>query len=535
MPVFLDANGNETSDDGTAQESPPSIDDRIAQEHGAESSSDFLTDAGQFAALAANSATMGLAPALTGLVSKDKKNDILRYLEKSRQNLGGYGTAAEIGGAFLTPLPGLGAIAGVAKGATMGAKALRLAKVLGQGAAVGGVGGALGYAGNVAGGQFDLGDAGKAALTGAAIGAPLSGVGDKLGRILKDRAQRARFSAGGGTAGSIRKLGASGIGQGLAGQEAKADEVASTAMRKGWIGNAGDTVKDSVERSSKTARIQQKVLDDIYAKTDTKVLPADQLVSHVRNELESKLTRGGQLSKENTAVIDRIEESLNHSLGFDPGGPILGVNGKPVIGPSGKPLINSPSYKTDVLSAADVRNTRHNIKDIVWGTLGVQAPKDTVVKQAQGRAAMVLSDLENKLVDVVTPGLGDQLKKAKTEAHHAMLWEAMGRASNTSEKGLLELGTGRGLRSIPDTAVMHTMLAPLRAMTGGIVGGPITSQVLAGAMMGSGQNANNIIALQKTLQKARPQNYTGKFDWNQFARGRPTLQMSKLAGEGYAR
>ena len=451
------------------------------------------------AAMFGNEATMGVVPALASL-NPEAKQKILRYLREGEEELGpGLSTGIKIAGAFATPLPGLGAIKGATTLGKIGASAAR-------GAIAGGVGAGLSNVAQQSPGGVDIGDALKSAGIGAAgggvIGGTLGAIGTGASKYLTSRGEQSIFSAGGGTKGTIAKIGRYDPLSNAKRAAHKADEVAKTAVNEGWVGQFGKGIDYSVESSAKAAELAGQRIENIMLKVgnNTTIRPKSEfVVDNIVDEITNRFTKGKiGPTKPQKAAIAGLEDQLKDLLGYVP----------EVVDKATGQVLKPAYYQTSHLDARTIQQLKDQIGSMVYGFGRDKTVGNTAMAQTFAVGKSILSDMEDKLVTAIDKDAGKQLEAAKKLFHHAKLWEGMGRAAKEGERGLIEHLGGRGMRSIPDTYIIGQIMKTLHAP-----GGPISAQLLAN-MIGRGRIPNAMIAAGKlpaALAKNKVTGSTGAF------------------------
>lgn len=511
MPSYVDENGQMVSDDGQVVDEGKPVD----FESNEPSTLDML---GKGAALFGNAATFGLVPLITGAISPESKNEMLNYLEKGREDLGGYGTIAELAGGFAAPVPGLGLLGGGAKAAKTIASLGKAGKFLSKsplaasmarGAIAGGTSAGITSASNMPGGAYDWQQNLKDAAIGAGTGAGLGMLGKGFANLLADRAKQTKFSAGGGTAGTIKHIGSMAPKTTMRKAELKAGKIADTAEREGWIGGGKigwQTVDESTLKAQTAIGKAEDKIDDIINQYGSRPLvdPA-QFKKRVLDEVEQSVQVRGTTSKaEHDSIYSFLAEELDHQLQWDD-----------TVG----------AYARGPLSARDMQAIKKKIGSYAYGGQGEKVPADAARSQTAAIAKNVISDWEDELVTRANRRAGKQLEKAKELYHHATLWTMMGARAKIGEQGLLEHLGGRGLRSIPDT---YAIGQAMRAF--GLPSGPISSQLIAN-QIGRGRLPNAMINLNRRVQSVAPFDPTSK-KYRNLTNYLLSSRASTLAGAG---
>jgi hypothetical protein len=434
------------------------------------------------AAMFGNEATMGVVPALATM-NPEAKQRILKYLREGEEELGpGLSRGIKVAGAFATPLPGLGAIKGVTTLGKIGAAAAR-------GAISGGIGAGVSNIAQQSPGGIDVGDAlksaGIGAVGGGVIGGALGAAGQGIGKYLSSRAEQSIFSAGGGTRGTIAKLGRYDPMTNSKRAADKADEVAKTALKEGWVGNFGKGIDHSVEMSGKAADLAGQRIENVMLKhgNNTTIRPkSEYVVDNIINDVTNRFTKGkiGPTQPQKTAIVG-LENELKNLLGYVPEevDKLTGAVLKPAY------------YNVSHLDGRTIQQVKDQIGSMVYGFGRDKTVGNSALAQTFAVGKSVLSDMEDKLISAIDKGAGKELVDAKRLFHHAKLWEGMGRAAKEGERGLIEHLGGRGMRSIPDTYIIGQIMKTIGAPSG-----PITNQLLAN-LIGRGRIPNTMLAAGK--------------------------------------
>ena len=434
------------------------------------------------AAMFGNEATMGVVPALASL-NPEAKQKILKYLREGEEELGpGLSTGIKVAGAFATPLPGLGAIKGATTLGKIGAAGLR-------GAIAGGAGAGLSNVAQQSPGGIDIGEALKSAGTGAlgggVIGGALGAAGQGIGKYLSSRAEQSVFSAGGGTKGTIAKLGRYDPLTNSRRATEKADDVAKTALKEGWVGSFGKGIDHSVESAGKAADLAGQRIENVMLKhgNSSAIRPkSEYVVDSIVDDITKRFSKGKVgPTKPEKAAIEGLKSELQNLLGYVP----------EVVDKQTGAVLSPAYYQTANLDGRTIQQVKDKIGGMVYGFGRDKTPGNTAMAQTFAVGKSVLSDMEDKLISAIDNQAGKELIAAKRLFHHAKLWEGMGRAAKEGERGLIEHLGGRGLRSIPDTYIIGQVMKTI-----GVPSGPITNQLLAN-MIGRGRIPNAMLAAGK--------------------------------------
>jgi hypothetical protein len=477
----------------------------VAEEPESEPKQDIgmLEKLGEAGLIAANSATLGAIPAIAGIFSPETKKTMQDRLGVAKEKAGeGLSMAAEIGGGFLTPIPGLGLLGGAGKaGVGLGKAALaaKLAKAAAHGGIVGGASSGIRYASEAKPGEYDVGQQLGAIGTGAGLGAAMGGAASTLGSALSNRAHATRFSAGGGTAGSIKAMGKSYPAAGLEEVSEHADRIADWAVKNKVIGGFGQGLKSSINKADDLFEQAEKQIENVMRRHEnTPVISAKDFKEHIVDTLLKQETHGNII---NPTVKSTIENRV--------GGLIDGTLRKTSKG----------GYEVSELTPRDIQRVKSAIGTEVYGLIGESSPGAGVASQMLARAKSVASDLEDRMVTALNKNDGQLLKDAKQQYNYSLLWKGMGIKGKISEQGLLEHLMGRGMRGVPNTYAVGQLTGSKNTLLNALIANLVTERI-----------PSTLIATDKAARAVAGQ--AGKF--NALNPRRVTAGLGQLTGSTYA-
>jgi hypothetical protein len=409
------------------------------------------------ALLGAHGATFGLTPKIvrginalnpfSDVSGEDIERAAMGGIESARENTGAAGTAAEIAGGMLVPLPG-GSALGVTK--ALGSTAMRTAgkaaiakavapKLLeagAKGALVGGLGGAAQTYGETQTEDVTPEQVLEGGLQGAKWGAGLGAAGHGVGEALAKRASTLRYAAAGADAGQIRKAAKKSLSysHGLD----KDAEALARAQDEGLIGNVLQASPGTVSRS-------QRVLEEVGGRLEGMYTDMDKVLA----KNKAALSTTGFHNAGMDAVAQRFGGVKNAQ----------GVYEFPNLG--GTQLEGLQSALGDVVqfkpgqkvSASEMWKKTRNLNESVHGIRG-DDPVNSFRKKVLSTYREGIKDMTNLTAERMSgspqSGLPSDFaanfKKSNQQYHDAKLVEGFGLQGMTSDEGKSYLGLGvRGI------------------------------------------------------------------------------------------
>jgi len=466
-----------------------------------------------FVRLGVQGATFGLAPKLVRAFGTQEDEDAyLKEIDSARENLGPLGEVADFAGSMATPIPGLGLLGKVGKGAVALGKRVvpavverAIPKVIGKTAArIGGkalesagegaaIGGGLGVArkfGQTATDDLNAGDVATAGVEGMEGGAIAGGVLRGAGEMLKAHSANVRAAAAGGDVGAIRRLAKKNpsVRTGLTDLE----QSLSTAEQKGVIGGIGRTAKGVNERANALVDEYGQHLESLYGQID--------------NEMAK---RGATLKTDyvKKTAFDTLLKGLGAQV--DASGNIVGNN---LTGDMVKALEKVQNNIDTMFAGASNKTTivdlwqkKKNLGLSVHGIRGAD-PISTLADVYTRGFQNALDDTIRLTAERVSPSLSADLAHANHVYHAAKIAQDMSAGGATSNAGRHYFGLGvHGLTSVLGVSGAASVLEKLAPKA--IGGDPLLaggSRLLGAAAGLRGPAANTELWLARQYGKFGP-------------------------------